>query len=95
MSGHYNYFNSTKSSANTWDGYAVAGESSGVLAWLSSLEPRIRHKQVQSCRVPNVGDWLLNTEVFRSWSDVSHRDTSNDATLFCYGDPGVGKTCIT
>jgi len=95
MSGHYNHFNSADSSANTWNSYAVVDERSEILTWLSSLEPRIRHKQVQSSRVPNVGDWLLNTEVFRSWSDISHQDTSNDATIFCYGDPGVGKTYIT
>ena len=66
-----------------------------ILAWLSPLEQQIRYKEVHSCRVPEVGDWLLHTEVFRSWSDVSHQGETNNATLFCYGDPGVGKTCIT
>jgi len=66
-----------------------------ILAWLSPLEPRIRHKEVRSHRVPGVGDWLLDTEVFKSWSDVSREDESNNTTLFCYGDPGVGKTYIT
>ena len=73
----------------------MADERSEILAWLSSLEPQIRHREVQSCRIPKVGDWLLHTEVFQSWSDASHQDGSNNATLFCYGDPGAGKTFIT
>jgi len=75
----------------------LLGESirTEILAWLSPLEPRIRHKEVQSRRVPGVGDWLLCTEIFQSWSDVSCQDESSNATLFCYGDPGVGKTYIT
>ena len=75
----------------------LLGESTRteILAWLSPLEPRIRHKEVQSRRVPGVGDWLLRTEVFQSWPNVSHQDESSNATLFCYGDPGVGKTHIT
>jgi len=69
-------------------------ERSEILAWLSPLEQWIRDREVQSCLVPGVGDWLLHTEVFRSWSDVSPHEPNN-ATLFCYGDSGVGKTCIT
>jgi len=66
-----------------------------ILTWLSPLEQRIRHREVQSCRVPDVGRWLLDTDVFRSWADVSRQDKSDSVTLFCYGDPGIGKTYIT
>lgn len=75
----------------------LLGESTRaeILAWLSPLEPRVRHKEVRSRRVPEVGDWLLRTEVFQGWSSVSSQDEFDNATLFCYGDPGVGKTYIT
>jgi len=75
--------------------FHLSDGGSEILEWLSPLEQWIRDKEVQSCRVPNVGDWLLRTEVFRSWADASHQDESNNATLFGYGDPGAGKTCIT
>ena len=73
----------------------MPGTRTEILTWLSPLDQGIRHEEVQSCRVPGVGDWLLDTPVFRSWSDVSLHDKSDSATLFCYGDPGIGKTYIT
>jgi len=66
-----------------------------ILTWLSPLEQRIRHGEIQSCWVPKVGDWLLHADAFRGWSDVSRQDDSDSATLFCYGGPGIGKTYIT
>lgn len=70
------------------------GERTEILAWLSPFEQRIQHGEVRSCRVPDVGGHLLLTEVFESWSDVSRRDESDNPALFCYGNPGVGKTFI-
>ena len=69
----------------------VADDRSNILAWLSPLEPRLRHQDIQDRRVENVGEWLLETEEFRSWHAGSESD---NAVLFCYGDPGVGKTYI-
>ena len=74
---------------------AVADERSEILAWLSPLEPQMQHRAVRTNRVSGVGDWLLQTEVFRGWSDVSRRDNFDNATLFYQGNPGVGKTYIT
>ena len=39
-----------------------------------------------------VGDWLLGTNEFEKW----HRgeDKAEHPVLFCYGDPGVGKTYL-
>ena len=75
--------------------FHLPDKRSEILEWLSPLEQWIRDKEVQSCRVPNVGDWLLHTKVFRSWSNASHQDEPDNAILFGYGDPGAGKTCIT
>ena len=82
--------------SNTCDTEAgVSDETPEILAWLSPLEPWTRHRALQAERVSRVGDWLLETEEFKSWSDVSRRDESDNATMFCYGNPGVGKTYIT
>ena len=65
-----------------------------ILAWLSPLDPKFRHQDIQGRRVENVGEWLLQTEEFRSWYAGSEGGESDNAILFCYGDPGVGKTYI-
>ena len=72
----------------------ISDERSQILAWLSPLEPRLRHQDIRDGRVENVGEWLLQTEEFRSWRAGSGGGESNGVVLFCYGDPGVGKTYI-
>ena len=73
---------------------AIADDRSQILTWLSPLEPRLRHQDIRDRRVENVGEWLLKTEEFRSWHAGSGDGESVGAVLFCYGDPGVGKTYI-
>ena len=41
-----------------------------------------------------IGAWLLETTEFRQWHIASREDEANYATLFCDGNPGVGKTYI-
>jgi len=72
----------------------VTDDRSQILAWLSPLEPRIRHKEIQESRAENIGGWVLETEEFRNWYDGSEGSGSDKAVLFCYGDPWVGKTFI-
>ena len=74
--------------------FTVAGDRSNILAWLSPLDPKPRHQDIQDRRVENVGEWLLQTEEYRRWHVGSRGGESNDAVLFCYGGPGVGKTYI-
>jgi len=64
-----------------------------LLTWLSPLDPGSRHWDIQERRVSDVGEWLIQTEEFRKWNGLG---TEGDvrAVLFCYGDPGVGKTFI-
>ena len=80
-----NYFGSV-------DGRAERAE---LLAWLSPLDPWIRHDAIRTQRVKHVGDWLLQTEQYRNWFDCIRGGESDNPALFCYGDPGVGKTYIT
>ena len=64
-------------------------EDNQIEQWLSPLEPQYRHKSVKADRVNGVGDWLLERNEFGDWSG---REGASQAVLFCYGDPGVGKT---
>ena len=64
------------------------------LAWLSPLEPRVRHRDIGARRVDSIGAWLLETEEFRRWKNSSGREGSYHQTLFCDGNPGVGKSYI-
>ena len=90
--GNINSFNNTHSFNNVWNNCTIADDRSQLLAWLSPLEPRLRHQDIQERRVANVGEWLLQTEEFRSWHDWSDESEDDKAVLFCYGGPGVGKT---
>ena len=65
-----------------------------ILAWLSPLDPKLRHQDIGDRRVEDVGEWLLQTEEFKSWCAGSEGGESDNTVLFCYGDPGAGKTFI-
>ena len=89
-----NCFNNTNS-FNVHNNYVVADDRSPLLTWLSPLEPKLRHRDIQERRIDNVGEWLLQTEEFRRWNEGSGDEGQGDkAVLFCYGGPGVGKTFI-
>ena len=68
--------------------------SKTLACWLSPLEPQIQHLNIRNRRVDEVGDWLLQTEEYQNWLGGIHEGESNGTALFCYGDPGVGKTYI-
>jgi len=90
------FSNNTKSFNNNyvWNNYTIADDRSQLLAWLSPLEPKIRHRDIQEHRVDNVGEWLMQTEEFRTWHGGRGEGEGGNAVLFCYGAPGVGKTFI-
>lgn len=88
-----NNSNNCCNTTNSLDKCSVADRSQ-TLAWLSSLDPGIRHQEIQERRVDNVGEWLIQTEEFRRWFGLSGEGEGNNPILFCFGDPGVGKTFI-
>jgi len=88
LSNNYNSFNTT------YINPTVADDRPDILAWLSPLDPKLRHQSIRDRRVENVGEWLLQTEEFKSWCAGSEDGKSGNAVLFCYGNPGVGKTFI-
>ena len=91
VSDNNNCFNTTN---YVWNNYTVADDRSQLLAWLSPLEPKLRHRDIQERRVDNVGEWLMQTEEFRNWHGRCGEGEGGNAVLFCYGDPGAGKTFI-
>ena len=84
VSGSYNTGNDSY--------FGVTDERRDILEWLSPLAPQLRHQDVKRSRVGGVGDWLLRTEEFINWN--TGEDALVSPVLFCYGDPGVGKTHI-
>ena len=84
----------TSYTVNVLNEFIVAEDRSNILAWLSPLDPDSRHQDIQNRRVETLGGWLLQTEIFRRWHASSGEGESDGAVLFCYGDPGVGKTYI-
>ena len=90
FSNNNNSFNNT---INTFN-YAIPDDESKILAWLSPLEPWVRHRDIGAERVDGIGAWLLETTEFRRWHNPSVGDESNHAALFCDGNPGVGKSYI-
>jgi len=70
----------------------MSDDDARIMRWLSPLEPNERHQGVRTDRFDGVGDWLLETSEFREWR--SSRGGTDNAVLFCSGDPGVGKTYL-
>ena len=79
-------------SYNTTIKVGVDEESFRIQAWLSPLEPEIRHRYVRNHRLNGVGDWVLRRNEFEAW--CGSQDDLGDPTLLCYGGQGVGKTFI-
>ena len=67
-------------------------ERNKILQWLSPLEPQTRHQGVRTDRFDGVGNWVFETNEFRKWCD--REDGCTGPVLFCYGNPGVGKTYL-
>jgi len=81
-----------RNSSNALNSYNFTDDRSQLLARLSPLEPKLRHRGVQERRDDKVGEWLVRAEEFRGWGGLGVEDEDDNTVLFCYGDPGV---CIT
>ena len=89
-----NTTNSYNTTNNVWNSCTVADDLSSLQTWLSPLDPGLRHWGIQERRVNDVGDWLMETKEFRRWCRLDGEGEGDKAVLFCYGNPGVGKTFI-
>jgi len=91
--GNVNCYNVTNSHNNIVNvSKVIADENPEITQWLSPLDPRRRHQDVRTDRLDGVGNWLLETSEFRKWR--SNEGGADKSVLFCYGDPGVGKTYL-
>jgi len=86
-----NCLNTTNSFNSVWN-YNFTDDRSQLLTWLSPLEPSLRHCDIRDRRVNDIGEWFMQTEEFRRWCECGGEDEDDKAVLFCYGDPGMGKT---
>jgi len=87
-----NFFNTINSNNTTvWN---IADGLYPLLTWLSPLDPGLRHSDIQERRVKDVGEGVIQTEEFRRWCGLGRGSEDDKAILFCYGNPGVGKTFI-
>ncbi|EEU33889.1 uncharacterized protein NECHADRAFT_55600, partial [Fusarium vanettenii 77-13-4] len=59
-----------------------------ILNWLSTFDYGSQHSDNLEKRAPNTGQWLLASEEYHAWL------TGDNATLFCPGIPGAGKTTL-
>ena len=50
-----------------------------------STGPWVRHHDIRTRRMEHVGDWVLRTEEYRSWSDGIRGEGSDNSASFCYG----------
>ncbi|RPA93251.1 hypothetical protein L873DRAFT_1816193 [Choiromyces venosus 120613-1] len=73
--------------------FNLSDEDAQIMRWISPLEPQHRHQGVRNDRFDGVGDWLLETKKFREWRTRSSEGT-DEAVLFCFGNPGAGKTYL-
>ena len=63
-----------------------------LVQWLSPLDSRKRHQDMSNDRFDGVGNWFLETSEFREWR--KGQGEAEKAVLFCYGNPGAGKTFL-
>ena len=89
-----NIGNVTDSYNNVWNNceISMSDDKRQILEWLSPMAPRERHQAVREGRVDGVGSWLRQTNEFKEWH--TSEDQAVNPVLFCYGDPGVGKTYL-
>ncbi|KAF4625748.1 hypothetical protein G7Y89_g12415 [Cudoniella acicularis] len=60
-----------------------------ILEWLSPLTFEDKHSDIASKRQPGTAGWVLQSTSFRTWMEGK---SSSDKTIWCPGDPRVGKT---
>ncbi|RPA91652.1 ankyrin, partial [Choiromyces venosus 120613-1] len=88
VKNNYNYHNEI---SNT----TIVDQKAEIMQWLSPLEPQQRHQHIRESRLEGVGKWVFQTREFMRWNTEDSEDGSANSVLFCYGDPGVGKTHLS
>jgi len=87
-------FSHNRTAVDVRNSDTIGDDRSQLLTWLSPVNPGSRHWDIQERRVNDIGEWFLETGEFRKWYAGCDGEDGESAVLFCYGDPGVGKTFI-
>ncbi|RPA92099.1 hypothetical protein L873DRAFT_1818253, partial [Choiromyces venosus 120613-1] len=74
--------------------FTLSDEDAEIMRWISPLEPQHRHQGVRTERFGGVGDWLLEMKEFQDWRTRRSDGGTDEVVLFCFGNPGVGKTYL-
>ncbi|KAI5839056.1 ankyrin repeat-containing domain protein [Morchella snyderi] len=61
-----------------------------ILTWLSTHSPEDDHERIYSKRHGNTGKWFLESTEVQEWLEGLE-----STLLWCYGNPGVGKSVLT
>jgi len=91
FTGNRNCFNQTNCN-NTTTNITCVDKKAKILNWLSPLQPHVRHSDVRARRQDGIGEWFLEGDEFLRWRDG--KGEFGKTTLFCSGNPGVGKTFL-
>lgn len=67
-----------------------SSERNAVLEWISKTEYERVHAKPTKTPIGVTGDWLLQDERYRTWSEAK-----GDAVLWLFGKMGSGKSCVT
>ena len=78
---HINSFNTN--SYNVWNSYNISDERSRILTWLSLLEPRIRHQDIQNRPSQRCGGMAL-TKIRNLGAGALVVEDVNAMTQFCF-----------
>ncbi|MCJ1287696.1 hypothetical protein MMC26_007048 [Xylographa opegraphella] len=63
-----------------------------ILRWLSPLDFAARHQDISSKRQRETLKWLLSSAEYLTWSRTDVPLINDNRVIWCYGDPGAGKT---
>lgn len=64
------------------------GTKHDLMNWICPVDYHVQHQDFIGRHQTGTGQWFLQDTIFQGW------DHSNDATLFCQGIPGAGKTIM-
>jgi hypothetical protein len=59
-----------------------------LMTWICSVDYHVHHQDFINRHQTGTGQWFLQDTKFQGW------DRQKDATLFCPGIPGAGKTIM-
>ncbi|KAK4183482.1 hypothetical protein QBC35DRAFT_98107 [Podospora australis] len=82
-------FSDVKLGIETLVRYREDEHTEAIIRWFSRLRPRVKHKEITQQYHPNTCSTFFQSQEFLDWLD------QKSSTLWCFGNPGSGKTVLT